>query len=224
MKKILTLSLSLILGLATQAQSFYTYPDSNTVTGSSQEFELVLHGFIVNKSAADSNFTWKRITNNLQNNWQASICDNITCWSHTVNTNTLVIPQGDSSILDPHFYLNNTIGNGHIQIAVWSGNDSTNADTINYFASTWGLYSAKVGNDKSVKVYPNPTKGQLHLDFESTGIVEVEIFDVLGKKLRSFSHEGEHSSMDLGDLPNGLYIIRISENGEVYSRTFRKAN
>ncbi|MHB1278995.1 MAG: T9SS type A sorting domain-containing protein, partial [Bacteroidia bacterium] len=204
--------------------SFYTYPDSGNVTGSSEEFELVLHGFIVNQNAADSNFTWKRITNNLQTNWEASICDKVTCWSPQVHTNTFVIPQGDSSILDAHFYLNNTIGNGHIQIAVWSGNDSANADTIDYFASTWALFAAKVGNDKTVKIYPNPTKGQLNLDFESTGTVEVEIFDVLGKKMRSFSHEGEHSSMDLSDLPNGLYIIRISENGEVYSRTFRKAN
>ncbi|MHB1277825.1 MAG: hypothetical protein ACYC1Q_05455, partial [Bacteroidia bacterium] len=63
MKKILTLSLTLIFGLAAQAQSIYTYPDSGNVTGSSEEFELVLHGFIVNQNAADSNFTWKRITN-----------------------------------------------------------------------------------------------------------------------------------------------------------------
>lgn len=223
MKKILTLSLSLIFGLAAQAQSFYTYPASSTVSGPSTEFELVGHGYIVNISA-DSNFTWERITNNLPANWQASICDDISCWAATVNSNSFKILPGDSSILDPHFYLNNTVGNGHIQIMVWAGNDTANADTIEYFANTWPLFAAKVSNDKSVKVYPNPTKGQLNLDFESTGKVEVEIFDVLGKKMRSFSHEGEHSSMDLSDLPNGLYIIRISENGEVYSRTFRKAN
>lgn len=223
MKKILTLSLSLTLGLAAHAQSFDAHPASSTVTGSSQEFELVLHSFIVNESA-DSMFTWKRITNDLPSAWQASVCDAITCWSPTVDRSSLIIVPGDSSILDPHFYLNNAAGSGHIQIAVWSGSDSANADTVEFFANTWALFAAKVSNDKAVKVYPNPTQGHLHLDFESTGKVEVEIFDVLGKKMRSFSHEGEHSSMDLSDLPNGLYIIRISENGEVYSRTFRKAN
>lgn len=223
MKRILTFTLLSILGLSAGAQSFYTYPKTSSLNGSHEAFEIVLHGFIVNQSA-DSLFTWIRIENDLETGWEASICDKINCWSPTLDSNSFILVPGDSSIMDPHFYPNNYEGCGNIKIMVWAGNDKANADTMEFNACTWALGMAALGKDKPVQVYPNPTQGQLHLEFETEGSVDVEIFDLLGKKMRSFSHEGNHSSMDLSDLPNGLYIIRINEDGEVYSRTFRKAN
>ncbi|MDX5320416.1 MAG: T9SS type A sorting domain-containing protein [Bacteroidota bacterium] len=224
MKRIFTLSLLLALAIGTQAQTFRTHPATSSISGSSEEFELVLHAFIVNENASDSAFTWKRIVNDLEAGWQAAICDDITCWAPTVDSNTLTISQGDSSILDAHFYLNNTVGSGLIRIMVWSGSDVENADTIEYMADTWALFAANIRPDKPMKIFPNPTSGMLHLEFKSEGTVQIEVFDVLGKKMSDLQYEGEHSSFDLSTLPNGLYIIRVTENGQVYSRTFRKAN
>ncbi len=224
MKKIITLfSLTLAFG-ALQAQNVEVYPKDGTVEGSHEEYELVVHAHMKNISATDSFVHWKRIENNLQSGWESAICDQVTCYAATVDSSAVVLHQGDSSILDLHFYLNNTAGTGHVKVMVWAGNDMANADTAEFTATTWAVNVAKVSNDKEVKIYPNPAGSSLNLDFNTTGTVKVEIFDVLGKKLKSFSHNGESSTYNIGDLPNGLYVIRITENGKVYSRSFRKAN
>lgn len=211
------------LMLNASAQSFDARPEEGFTSGASTEFELVVHGWIVNFDG-DSNFTWTRIQNNLQAGWTSAICDAITCWATSVNTNTFVIKPGDSSILDLHFYLANTAGCGEVLIRVWKGTDEANADTIKFNACTWAASVASLGGDKSIKIFPNPTQGLLNLEFATTGTAEVEIYDVLGKKLKTFSHTGLNSTLDLSDLPDGLYVIRVNENGVQYSRTFRKAN
>lgn len=223
MKKIFTFSLLLTLGLAAKAQDLTVYPKVGSVDGASTEYELVVHALVKNQGS-DTTVSWYRFDNSLETKWEASICDDVSCWAPTLDSNTFVLHPGDSSIMDVHFYLSNTPGNGTVKIAVWSGDNKQNADTITYHASTWALHTASLNLDKNVKVYPNPSKGQLNVDFKADSKVTIEVFDVLGKKMRQLEYQGEHNTFDLSGMPNGLYILRITENGQVYSRTFKLAN
>ncbi|MBI1223053.1 MAG: T9SS type A sorting domain-containing protein [Bacteroidetes bacterium] len=223
MKKIFTAFILLGLGFAAKAQTFTVYPKVGSISGDHEEYELVVHSMIHNQTG-DSNFTWKRVTNNLETNWESGVCDNITCWGTEKSRSEFLLPQGDSGLLDVHFYLHNTYGNGMVKIAIWSGSDSASADTVTYNAGTWAMSVNKPSLVKDVKVYPNPSHGTLNIDFPSTGTVKIEIFDVLGKKMSQPEYQGEHTRIDVGGLPNGLYILRITENGKLYSRTFRLAN
>lgn len=223
MKRLFTILFLTCLVSGVSAQNYELYPDSTYTEGAATEFELVGHAWIKNVQG-DTNFTWKRIENTLATDWESAICDQITCWSPGVDRSTLVISEGDSSILDAHFYMNNAAGMGVVRVAVWAGSDSANADTVEYHANTWPLSVSRVKLDKPMKVYPNPTQGVLNLEFDANGTAEVEIFDVLGKKVKGFSYSGRVSALNLHDLQNGLYIIRVTENGKVYSRSFRKVN
>lgn len=223
MKKFFTLVFISALCLNATAQTFISTPLNSSVEGSSQEYELVVHAKVYNVNA-DSLFSWVRIENNLASNWEGSICDKITCYAPTVDSSSFILVPGDSSIMDAHFYLNDSPGNGTIRIMIWAGQDRSTADTIVYHASTWALGTKKLSHDKTISIFPNPTKGILNLEFKSNEKVGIEIYDILGKLKRSFIHEDGFSSFNLTSLPNGLYIIRITENGEVYSRTFRKSN
>lgn len=206
------------------AQEFNSHPRNQTVTGPVTKFELVGHAFIKNVSG-DTTFTWKRINNDLPTNWEAAICDNQTCWGTDVDRNVIFIREGDSSILDPHFYPSNTDGIGYNRVIVWRGNDSLNADTLEFNADTWGTSARLIkGGNKDLTVYPNPANKELNLRFEASATATVEIYDVLGKKMKSYTHTGNTSSTNISDLKPGLYIIKVTEGDKTYSRTFKKTN
>ena len=61
-------------------------------------------------------------------------------------------------------------------------------------------------------VYPNPTKGQLTIDNGQLTIGDVEIFDIYGRNIHSFTRPLVHSStitVDISYLPAGIYFLRI---------------
>jgi hypothetical protein len=66
----------------------------------------------------------------------------------------------------------------------------------------------------SLRVYPNPATERVHLDFppgEDPREWTVEIFNLQGQRV-CLSQTGQ-SSLDIGNLPEGLYILRGSKNG-----------
>lgn len=223
MKRVFTLAIIALFGLQAGAQSFITSPKESSVTGPFDEYELVAHAKVYNINA-DSLFTWIRFENTQSAGWEGSICDKVTCWAPTVDSSSFYLAPGDSSIMDAHFYMNENYGNSTMKFIIWSGTDKANADTIIYNASTWAMSTRSISKNKSVRVYPNPSSGVLNLEFSSEGNVKLEVYDLLGKKMRDLDYQGTNSSFDLADLPDGLYIIRINDDGHIYSRTFRKAN
>lgn len=79
-----------------------------------------------------------------------------------------------------------------------------------------------VPNKPSLSVYPNPFSSLLHIELNNwhTEELQIAIFDVLGKQLRTwdFSNVTEFSSYSLqvGDLPPAMYYLKItSEQGVV---------
>jgi hypothetical protein len=57
-------------------------------------------------------------------------------------------------------------------------------------------------------VYPNPTDGLL--TWTETGVKQVEVFDVLGKKVKNQLYlPSNPQTVNLETLPNGLYIVYI---------------
>ena len=67
--------------------------------------------------------------------------------------------------------------------------------------------------NKSIKLFPNPVKNILNIEYEDT-IEIVEIYNLLGKKLRSLT--GNSKSINLEDLSAGIYLVKIySVNGNI---------
>lgn len=67
---------------------------------------------------------------------------------------------------------------------------------------------------EDISIYPNPATASFFIDLTSfaNNTVSIELFDVLGKKIRTIS--GVKTSryvIDRGDLQNGVYFIRINQ-------------
>ena len=90
-----------------------------------------------------------------------------------------------------------------------------------YFTATSnGLYSGygtyKIGgqslntntitNENEVFVYPNPTTGSLNVTTENK--VDIDIFDLLGKKVRHFKNQ---KTIDISNLKSGIYLMKTTD-------------
>jgi hypothetical protein len=67
--------------------------------------------------------------------------------------------------------------------------------------------------DRKVKIYPNPTKGELKLEignWEEGLDAYTLITDINGRTVCKNSLSGSITNIDLTNYPNGIYILRLS--------------
>ena len=90
-----------------------------------------------------------------------------------------------------------------------------------------GGHSTELPNDVVLEGnYPNPFNPQTTIRFAlpTAEHVQLAIFDLLGREVRRLvsgkMEAGRHElSFEAGDLPSGLYVYRLSTNGQVIQRT-----
>jgi hypothetical protein len=63
--------------------------------------------------------------------------------------------------------------------------------------------------DKSINIYPNPTKGNLNIEAD-TVIKSIELFDVQGRVLQILKGNENTSQLNISNKANGMYFIRIT--------------
>lgn len=65
-----------------------------------------------------------------------------------------------------------------------------------------------------ISLYPNPTRGEVQINVASPAYIGdrlvFELYDLSGKRLRSLSITSSYPTVDLSQLPAGVYIGRIS--------------
>ena len=118
---------------------------------------------------------------------------------------------------------------------VWSNNDTSQTLLVTTFGTYWvkvttpcGVATDSItitdaaGNEKyhieGLKIYPNPTSGQLTISSSFAAIQKIKVFNVLGETLLSSTTNGMNHSitLDLSPLANGIYYVKIYfENGRV---------
>jgi len=59
-----------------------------------------------------------------------------------------------------------------------------------------------------LKVYPNPTVGQLTINNEQLTINNIEIFDIFGKTHHLITSSSNHL-INIAHLPAGVYFVKI---------------
>ena len=95
------------------------------------------------------------------------------------------------------------------QFVVWDGSVITNTEDV------------PIQLNQSIKLYPNPTSGQLYLDGISEKESQLRVFDIQGKLLRSQSLQpfnGVHS-FSIEGLPKGLVFVEwMTEKGRFMSK------
>ncbi len=90
--------------------------------------------------------------------------------------------------------------------------NSSNLVGYNTLSNTLGTFQF---NESSFSIYPIPTKDFLTIDGKNSSDYNVTILDLLGKKVKSKTVNNSNTTIDLSDLPKGVYLAKIkSENEE----------
>ena len=118
-----------------------------------------------------------------------------------------------------------------LEVAINSVSAYKNANTWKEFNIVGIEVGIETIEPDVVKIYPNPTDGQLKIENEKLNIENVEIYDVMGRKAplnppeggRLPSFGGVGGGFDISHLPSGIYFIRIqTETGTVTRKIVKK--
>lgn len=115
---------------------------------------------------------------------------------------------------------------------------STNLPIANAFQNTNGAngdgYVVKFGmaeeiplivfvptENDSILIFPNPSNGIITIQNQERTILEIEVVDALGRTVKSMNENANIFSIDISDLANGIYLLKmIDENAEVHILQF----
>ena len=64
-----------------------------------------------------------------------------------------------------------------------------------------------------VKISPNPTQGFIQIETELNSTYSVDIANTLGQVLKRKNLQGKSTSLDISDLPNGIYMVAVKTDG-----------
>jgi hypothetical protein len=103
-------------------------------------------------------------------------------------------------------------------IAVYGANESAHSNKSCDFVPV-GIVEYK----SNIKIYPNPTTGELRITSNELQVTSVEVFDVYGKKQKAESRkEKGESILNISNLPNGAYFLQIhTEDGKVTKKIIK---
>ncbi|QNR25203.1 PKD domain-containing protein [Croceimicrobium hydrocarbonivorans] len=103
---------------------------------------------------------------------------------------------------------------------------------INSGSSNATEANSNVQMSEGIKIYPNPGSSNLNIDFIDQKLdaqnLEILIFDLSGKNYSQIaagekvSKNGNTAMINISELPKGLYIMRIKNNGKLMTQKFIK--
>jgi len=107
-----------------------------------------------------------------------------------------------------------------------SGNCGTATSEVFSFTTDMTINVQSVF-DTDLEVFPNPTKGLVHLQFEQalTEELNIQVIDINGRVLQN-TIEGDASliELDLSTYPTGTYLLRLTHKGESITQKILRIN
>ncbi|MCK9255634.1 MAG: C25 family cysteine peptidase [Bacteroidales bacterium] len=69
----------------------------------------------------------------------------------------------------------------------------------------------------NINIYPNPSTGIINIENENI-ISNISVFNNIGQMLENKNYKDSNISIDLHNLPNGIYFIKITDDTKVITR------
>lgn len=124
--------------------------------------------------------------------------------SSTATRLTVVVPQNATT--------------GEISVAVGCG---FVASTNDFTVTALGIADF---NDAKIALFPNPSSGVFNISADVlSGASEVNLFDLNGRNVHQYKTENlKNEPLDLNHLQNGIYLLTIKNNNEIYTKKLIK--
>ncbi len=130
--------------------------------------------------------------------------------------------QIQNSVLDIQWYLNNQAIPGATSNKIrLIGSGNYHAELSNYYgcvdySDTISVVSG-IGEEtyNSLKIYPNPGRGQINFEFTEQAQGNLQLFDIRGMVIKSIEINSKSLILDVSAWNEGVYIYKIETNSGV---------
>ncbi|MBP7512140.1 MAG: T9SS type A sorting domain-containing protein [Bacteroidia bacterium] len=225
MKKLILYFAALLCIQSVFAQNISFSPKITKGQGPTTFFQLVANSNLTNNST-DSLFEWAVIEINATSGWEFGMCDPNNCVTDLkVGTKgSFILGIGKTGEFKGDFVINTKSGTGSGKVACYSKSNPNIADTVEFQLNAWATAVKENHNvNRDFSFYPNPAKDRLVVKFNSRESVNIDIYNVLGSKVKSITHSGIESEINISELQNGLYFIRFKDGSQTISKPFTKS-
>ncbi len=87
------------------------------------------------------------------------------------------------------------------------GSENFSTKTVNFCVE--GTTESQIETATAMSIFPNPTSGMLNVT-SNEEINSIEIFNSIGNTVVCSNVAGNSSAIDMSNLPNGMYFVRVS--------------
>jgi hypothetical protein len=80
-----------------------------------------------------------------------------------------------------------------------------------------------IDNRVAIQLYPNPTKGSIHLSLSSIekSATTYQLFDLQGRLLKDFKITTLKTEIDMQSYPVGTYLLKVLNSNQAFLKTFK---
>ncbi|MBC7383650.1 MAG: T9SS type A sorting domain-containing protein [Bacteroidia bacterium] len=225
MKKLLLYIFAVCTFQIAAGQGFTISPKIVRVQGPSSQYKLDATADFTN-TGTDTEFEWMIIDIVSPATWSYGMCDPLNCLTDLkVGTKgVFVVGTNKSGQFIGDFILNGKSGIGTAKIIIYPKSNVSLQDTLIFLMNSW-VTSIKEASGalKEFVYYPNPVKDRLQIKYNTKETLNIDIYNVLGNKVKSFVHTGFESDINVSDLQNGIYFIRFRDGNHTFSKPFTKS-
>jgi hypothetical protein len=186
--------------------------NGQTVQVSSEDGFMYETFYIQNISGSTQEYRWERVRLSVTPaSTTDQVCDDMFCVDCTgelwTAAYTVTVADTDSSLFKPQvIFLSG--GNASFKYYVKNGAGDRIDSVMVQFTST---LSTSVNEPiTEVKVYPNPSTGVVTVKNATQG-AEIQFIDMLGKLYRKETIQGATQTVNLSELPDGVYFYVIKQ-------------
>jgi hypothetical protein len=104
-----------------------------------------------------------------------------------------------------------TFGQTKVTLTLSDDNGNVRSDVF-YIIVSKELGGVEGLDIRKMRIYPNPSDGNINIDLPGEGYQSLSIMDITGKKLKTFYPKSDFIHLDLSMLQRGLYLIEVNGN------------
>lgn len=181
---------------------------------------------VTNTANEMKRFIWERTEVEMPSEWNSAVCDKNRCYLPFVSTEGFDLDAMTGGDMIVHVYPDGVVGTAKIEVKIYEEADPNNTIT-GVYNFTVGTSSTVELNRQLVKLFPNPTQGDINLQFllDRPTQMRVEIQNIIGQSLSTVDYGklsgAQTLQLNQQELNNGIYFVVIHMDEYVMTRKIK---
>lgn len=189
------------------AQSFSVSTTMANVQSTLQQ-ELSASISITNLTNKPITLQWEVDKQQLPQDWASQVCDK-NCKTLDSKQHTFVLGANETiSNFRALFLTNNQEGRGQIDLRIFEQNKRPSTEKILTFAAN-ATNNSFYNTQAAQRIYPTPAIDHIILQDDEGITKQIEIYNILGKRLEQYPVYGNQQDFNISHLQRGMYMVRM---------------